>query len=63
MKSKQEKSHPTEGEKGRVEEAWERKFFPRSFEKKKQEQAMRDPKLFEERLKEKLQHCMKKKQE
>jgi hypothetical protein len=46
---------------GRVSEELEKKFFPRSHEKKMREKMMKDPKLFEEHLKEKLRKCMVKK--
>ena len=42
----------------RVREELEKKFFPRSHEKKIRDKAMKDPKLFEEHLKEKLRKCM-----
>ena len=45
----------------RVNEELEKKFFPRSHEKKMREKVMKDPKLFEEHLKEKLRKCMVKK--
>jgi hypothetical protein len=45
----------------RSEEEFEKKFFPITHEKKKREKAMRDPKIFEERLKEKLLKCLIKK--
>jgi hypothetical protein len=61
MKGKPGKSHLAGGEKRKVEEALERKFFPRTYEKTIREKAMRDPVLFEERLKEKLRKCMMKK--
>ncbi len=41
-----------------IEEELERKFFPKTHELKKQEKAMKDPKIFEERLTEKLRKCM-----
>ena len=46
---------------GRVSEELEKKFFPRSHEKKMREKMMKDPVLFEEHLKEKLRKCMVKK--
>jgi glycine cleavage system pyridoxal-binding protein P len=42
-------------------EELERKLFPKSHERKNREKAMKDPKLFEEHLKEKLRKCMIKK--
>ena len=44
--------------KSRMEEEFEKKYFPRSHKKKKQEKAMEDPKIFEEQLKEKLRKCL-----
>jgi hypothetical protein len=45
----------------RVKEELEKKFFPKSHEKKIREKVMKDPKLFEEYLKEKLRKCVTKK--
>jgi hypothetical protein len=44
-----------------IEEELEKKFFPKSHEKKNQEKAMKDPKIFEEQMKEKLRKCLVKK--
>jgi hypothetical protein len=44
-----------------IEEELEKKFFPKSHEKKNHEKAMKDPKIFEEQLKEKLRRCLIKK--
>lgn len=42
----------------KAEEEFEEKFFPRSHERKKREKMMKEPKLFEEELKEKLCRCL-----
>ncbi len=47
--------------KNQVKEEFEKKYFPRSHAKKKQEKMMEDPKVFEEQLKEKLRKCLVKK--
>ncbi len=44
--------------KNQVKEELEKKYFPRSHAKKKQEKMMEDPKVFEEQLKEKLRKCL-----
>jgi hypothetical protein len=46
-------------EKEKVEEEFEKKFFPKSYQKKKTAQAMREPKFFEAALKEKLRRIYK----
>ncbi len=45
----------------KVEDELERKFFPKTYEKKNREKAMKDPKVFEERLKKKLRKCIEEK--
>jgi hypothetical protein len=44
--------------KRKAEEEFEKKFFPRSHERKKREKVMKEPKLFEEELKKKLRKCL-----
>ncbi len=55
------KNLPGKRDVARFNEELEKKFFPRSHEKKMREKMMKDPKLFEEHLKEKLRKCMVKK--
>lgn len=45
----------------RIKDELEKKFFPKTRELKKQEKAMKDPKIFEEQLTEQLRKCITKK--
>jgi len=44
-----------------IEEELEKKFFPKCYARKIEEKAMKDPKIFEEQMKEKLRKCLIKK--
>ncbi|MDD1673076.1 MAG: hypothetical protein LUP99_01545 [Methanomicrobiales archaeon] len=61
MKDEKGERLPEKIEFARIEEELERKFFPYTHEKKKREKAMKDPKIFEERLKERFRKCLIKK--
>jgi hypothetical protein len=60
MKDKEHKIIPKTTETARIDEEWERKFFPHAHEMKMREKAMKDPVLYEVRLKEKLHRCIEK---
>lgn len=63
MSDKTEKSPQKELGDIMVEEEIERKYFPKSHERKRREKAMKDPDIFEKELKEKLRKCLIKKEE
>ena len=61
MNEQNGKKPPKKLKNEQIEEELEKKFFPKCHEQKNQEKAMKDPKIFEEQLKEKLRKCLIKK--
>ena len=61
MNDQKEEKLPKKFKNEQIEEELEKKFFPKCHEKKNQEKAMKDPKIFEEQMKEKLRRCLTKK--
>jgi hypothetical protein len=58
MNNRNDESLPVQIEKKKAREEFEKKFFPRAHERKKRDEVMKEPKLFEEELKKRLRKCL-----